>query len=216
MVSNINLIFQYQNRLLYNPLTTDYFKNPEKTGEIKEEDLTTLCHEVFDELFVKEIESYTKKIKNKWRSPQEYPLIIQINSLIKIKEYHDIDNLKCDEVFAEYLYKVSKLTNPEYFKRVARFVFLYRENLNIVNIKKYETPDEEEYSTNFNAEDAPDVSNEFIPEFLETEDMLFDYCKEEAIEITQNFCQWMYDSNYTSSKLTLISNQISNIKKLIK
>ena len=112
--------------------------------------------------------------------------------------------MKCDEVFAEYLYKVSKLTNAEYFKRIVRFVFLYRENLNEVNSKKLET--EEEYTLNHNAEDAPDISNEFITDFLETEDMIFDFCKEEAIEITQNFCQWMYDSNYTSSKLTLIGN----------
>ena len=32
------------------------------------------------------------------------------------------------------------------------------------------------------------------------------YNKEEAIDLTQNLCQWLYDNNFTCSKLSLINN----------
>ena len=64
----------------------------------------------------------------------------------------------------------------------------------------------EEYTQDNNAEDAPDISNEFVTEFLETDPSFFDFQKDEVIEITQNFCQWLYDNNFTCSKLSLISN----------
>ena len=56
------------------------------------------------------------------------------------------------------------------------------------------------------AEDVPDLSNEFINEFLDTDKNLFDFNKEDSIDLTQNLCHWMYENNFTSSKLTLISN----------
>ena len=108
----------------------------------------------------------------------------------------------CDEVFALYLLTIKDLTNPEFFKKMVKFVFLYWEHLN--NMKKI-TDSSADYSSTHNAEDAPDVSNEFITEFLDCENNTFDFDKNTAIELTQNFCQWMYDSNYTCSKLTLIN-----------
>ena len=93
------------------------------------------------------------------------------------------------------------------------FVTLFREFVNICDRKKkkdlqpsiniYEIPD---YTMENNPEDVPDLSNEFINDFLETEQNLFDFNKEDSIDLTQNFCHWMYENNFTSSKLSLISN----------
>ena len=63
-----------------------------------------------------------------------------------------------------------------------------------------------DFSEEFTCEDAPDISNEFILEFLQTDQMIMGYSKEEAIDLTQNLCQWLYDNNFTCSKLSLINN----------
>lgn len=62
-----------------------------------------------------------------------------------------------------------------------------------------------EYTEENNAEDAPDISNEFVTEYLESDTNMFGFNKEDVIEITQNFCQWLYDNNFTCSKLSLIN-----------
>ena len=128
---------------------------------------------------------------------------VKITTNKKVCSTIDTDNVLCDEVFALYLLAVKELTNPEYFKTMAKFIFLYWEHL---NYNKKVNNSSNNYTSHNNAEDAPDVSNEFITEFLDTENKLFDFDKETAIELTQNFCQWMYDSNFTCSKLTLINN----------
>ena len=52
----------------------------------------------------------------------------------------DKDMLTCDEILCMYLRDVSKRVNPDYYKSVLRFVFLYRECLNEYGwIKRYET-----------------------------------------------------------------------------
>ena len=82
---------------------------------------------------------------------------------------------------------------------------MFRECLNQQYYDKVKGEDKF-YSETFNAEDAPDISNEFVTEFLDCDNNVFDISKDEAIDITQNFCQWLYDNNYTCSKLSLITN----------
>jgi len=194
------------NKSQFNPLTMEYFKSSEKTGEVIKERVMPLCEEMFKELFYDNYEDYKDKLIRACDDSKDYPLFKNLSMIIKINKINDIDNIKCDEVFAEYLLKVSQSTCEDYFKnKVVKFVILYREFLNAH--KRKELNIQEEYSVINQAEDAPDVSNEFITEFLmDGDNSIFEYEKDEAIELTQNFCQWMYDSNYTSSKLTLISS----------
>ena len=120
------------------------------------------------------------------------------------------ENSNCDVIFYYYIFKVSRYARPEVFIRVLQFVILYREFVNYiyrdrVKTKLFETQ-QYEYTEVFNPEDIPDISNEFITEFLDVDNELFDYQRDEALDLTQNFCQWLYDNNYTCSKLTLISS----------
>lgn len=144
----------------------------------------------------------------KYDSPFEHPFISEIIKQARNPQKSlDAENCKCDEVFAEYLVKAAKFIKPEYAIKLIKFVLLFRENLNSLNRNKPNVNENENYSQIYNAEDAPDNSNEFVTDFLETtEESLFEFSKEEAVELTQNFCQWMYDNNYTCSKLSLISN----------
>ena len=117
----------------------------------------------------------------------------------------------------DYLNKMSLHVNPTYFTKLIIFVTLFREYVNIIEFKKKNKDlnndnielfknDSNEYTSIFSAEDVPDLSNEFINDFLDTDKNLFGFNKEDSIDLTQNFCHWMYENNFTSSKLTLISN----------
>jgi len=113
----------------------------------------------------------------------------------------DPENCKCDDVFFEYLVKVSKMCKDEYFYKILKFILLFRECLNYINREK---TGNSEYADISNPEDAPEISNEFVTEFMEDENQ-FNYNKEEVIDLTQNLCQYMYDNNFTCSKLSLIN-----------
>lgn len=186
----------------YNAATFDYFKCDSRTGEVEDDQVIPILSKVYNQIFPQSGETLFK-LENKYTDASQYPLIKEIKSQMDTSKTLDIENVLCDEVFAEYLLTVKKLVNAGFFERLVMFVFLYWENIN--SVKKAESG-EDNYTSKHNAEDAPDVSNEFITEFLESETGIGLFEKDEAIKLTQNFCQWMYDSNYTCSKLTLINN----------
>jgi len=115
----------------------------------------------------------------------------------------DPEKSKCSEVFAEYICTVARVSKPDFLEKIVIFVTLFIECL---NSSHKSTCTESEYTEINNAEDAPDISNEFVTEFLESDENYFNLNKEEIIDITQNFCQWLYDNNFTCSKLSLITN----------
>lgn len=135
----------------------------------------------------------------------DHPIYCTVMKLIKIKTGIDLepDSAKCDEVFSEYLLKSKNHCNKDYIQRLIKFVLLFREALNITLGDKLKLSNDEDYSSNYTAEDAPEISNEFITEYLEVDSFLLGFGREEAIELTMNFCQWMYDNNFTCSKLTI-------------
>ncbi len=135
-----------------------------------------------------------------------HPFFVKIQEFASTANMKQLDgeNSKCDEVFSDYVVKMARYCNEEYFVKLLKFVTLFRECVNIINKEK--APEGKEFSELSNAEDVPDISNEFITEFLDPEQNCFDISKEEAIDLTQNFCHWLYENNYTCSKLSLISN----------
>ena len=112
-----------------------------------------------------------------------------------------------DSVFIEYLNKMSAYCNPDYYVKLIKFVTLFREHSNQANAEKMGNNETNQvYTETHNAEDVPDSSNEFITDFINPEeknkDLGFD--KEECIDLTMNLCYWMYENNFTCSKLSLI------------
>ena len=120
-----------------------------------------------------------------------------------------------DNVFIDYLNKISLLVNPKYFIKIITFITLFRE---FINMKKKNKEDNIstnkyiEYTVINSAENLPLLSNEFINDFLDNDYLLFDFEKEEIIDLIQNFCNWLYINKFTSFKLTLISQE--NSKKI--
>ena len=217
-------------RMMYNPLSFDYFKHPERTGETLIERLDHIFNDVFNEVFInlRNVNEYNSNHIKLYEDIRDYTLFHKIidyyqeynqniinkvnNNLLAFNTNNNLDeNSKCDDVLAFYLFKVARNAKEECFEKVLRFVVLFRECLNyiykdtIVN-KTNDSIVNKEFSEEFTCEDAPDISNEFILEFLQTDQMIMGYSKEEAIDLTQNLCQWLYDNNFTCSKLSLINN----------
>lgn len=127
-------------------------------------------------------------------------------------------NRCCDEVFYEFLNFSRSKTNMTYFPFIFKFTVLFRECMNIYKNVELEIDKEtlkenipeqkKEYTQHFNAENVPDLCNEFVTEFMEKSDyfnMNSDLEKWELIELIQYFCHWLYESNYTSSRLSLLN-----------
>lgn len=137
-------------------------------------------------------------------SIEEHPFLNKF-----LQDSHDVnkkiekDDEISDIVFIDYLNKMSTHVNSNYYTRLIIFVTLFREYVNIA--KKDDNLSD--YTERTGAEDVPDLSNEFINDFLEPEKIdIFGFTKDEAIDLTQNFCHWMYENNFTCSKLSLINN----------
>ena len=197
----------------YNPQNLTFFTKEERTGKTDPQTQINKCiDEAFNDLY--NIES---KNRIDERNMKFYYNINEHPFLSKFKnDSHDINKMVGDEhqfadlVFIDYLNKMSEYCNPVYYTKLIKFVTLFREHSNIINCNKNRDniDDKDKVYTEFNdAEDVPDSSNEFITEFLEPENKNADlgFTREESIELTQNFCHWMYENNFTCSKLSLIN-----------
>jgi hypothetical protein len=191
--------------LKYNPLDISYFSHDDRKGESKNFEFA--IEEVFQLVYGKQhSERNQQKKMNRYENSASHPLFQKILEFIAtpVKQL-DGESAKCDEVFADYIIKMARYCNPTFFIRLLKFVTLFRECVNIINREKCK-PEVKEFAEVSNAEDVPDISNEFITEFLDPDQNCFEFSKDEAIDITQNLCHWLYENNFTCSKLSLISN----------
>ena len=202
-------------KIRFNPVNHSYFLKEERTGKTGPDEINRCIDEAFKELYSQEsrYRNNIREMKN-YNSVDEHPFLSRFK-----KDSHDLnlningeEEIFTDTVLMNYLNKMSQFCNSKYFIRLIKFITLFREHVNQINKSKVEEKNngiEKEYTEIFNAEDVPDSSNEFITEFLDptgrNED--FGYSKEECIDLTQNLCFWMYDNNFTCSKLSLIHNE---------
>ena len=197
----------------YNPINLTYFKKEERAGKTNLNEIDNCINIAFSELYSKEYKS-----RNDLREMKFYFSVEQHPFLNKFKNYvHDINQKKknnqetADKVLMQYLFTLSEFCNPEYFTKLIKFVTLFREHVNIFNAKVNENNNaiQKEYTEINDAEDVPNSSNEFITDFLQpdikNED--FSFSKEESIDLTQNLCLWMFDNNFSCSKISLIKKE---------
>jgi len=123
-----------------------------------------------------------------------------------------------DDIFCEFILHISMNTNKSFLMIVLKIVILLRtfinkyKNIQMEMYKKYfpnKMLGNKEFTEYFDSENVPDLCNEFVSEYLWS----FDYFGlntdnniSEIIEIIQYFCYWLYENNYTTSKLTLFKS----------
>ena len=183
----------------------------ERTGKTEPSEINQCIDIAFNELYSEEFKrrNENREMKN-YESINTHPFLGQFK-----QDPHDIsksvvnEHEMADLVLIDYLNKMSIFCNEQYYIKLIKFVTLFREHVNLYNSKldknKY---GEQEYTKIKDAEDVPDCSNEFITDFMHPEgnEVDFGFTKDESIDLTQNLCYWMYENNFTCSKLSLINN----------
>ena len=197
----------------YNPNNLSFFSKEERTGHIESSEINKCIEIAFKEIYSEEFKNKIKEMSDMkfYESVNDHPFLNRF-----LQDVHDTSKNAINEheiadiVLIDYLNKMSMFCNENYYIKLIKFVTLFREHVNIYNSRidkvKY---GEEEYTTKNDAEDVPDCSNEFITDFLHPEgsENNFGFSKEESIDLTQNLCYWMYENNFTCSKLSLINTE---------
>lgn len=188
----------------------DYFKNPKIFGKTNLSEIASNSQffvEIFNEIYLKnrsESNGQRDLTVNNHKFFKDF--ISFVNAPIKNEE----ENEPIDSILCVYLSKVAEVCKKETFQMIFKFITLYRDCINYFYKERVKEEGGIQYTECKNAEDAPDISNEFITEYLGLDEHSFNFQSQEVIEITQNFCQWLYDNNYTCSKLTLIPQEESS------
>ena len=196
----------------FNPINSTYFAKEGRAGKTSlETEINDCIENAFKELYIPEKRTVIENRGIKfYMGLEEHPFLLKFKN-----DPHDINKTGeeqqiADLVFIEYLNKMSTHCNPEYYTKLIKFVTLFREHSNLINAHNESTnEDNKPYTEVKSAEDVPDTSNEFITDFLNPEENGNDlgFTKEEAIDLTQNLCYWMYENNFTCSKLSLIRDK---------
>jgi len=186
-----------------------YFEqeNRVKKGNNTLEISQPIIERVFKEIVLPYKENYLKE----YNSVDDHPLCRLLKEAVANPQSIPLkvnpgDTKKFDQVASEYLRDVIKKTNEEYFVFIFKFVILFRECINV--LFNAENKSHKEYCEDNGAEVAPDKCNEFITEFLEKHNYFglnSEDLKYEIIEIIQQFCYWLFENGYTSSRLSLVS-----------
>lgn len=135
---------------------------------------------------------------------------------------------KCDEIFAIYIDFMKERSKEAFCVKIITFCLLYRECLNqsasALEQGKKNLPQsvlfqekiskESEYCLQNNAEQMPDIANDFIARFLHTWKGTIDI--NEMKELTFHFCNWIFFNSYTCSLIHLNPNPFDDVIKEIK
>lgn len=117
-----------------------------------------------------------------------------------------------DHILVVYLIHFCKVTNVDLLIDLAiTFVILLREYLNVVgwdyrakffmNGVKVTYNRIGEYTSYCSSEDIPDHINDFLSVFIEMDENKFGLLEKELLDITQNFCNWLFVNNFTNFKI---------------
>ena len=132
----------------------------------------------------------------------------------------DRQKMLVDEIFALYLYRMSNRINIQYYKIVLAYVIFFRECLNQYGwAKKIESEgikvdsnpelkldiETKLFCLVNNAEHAPEICNEFVTVYMEYKKNVYYIPKYDQIDLTINLCHWLFECQFTCSKLSMIS-----------
>lgn len=126
----------------------------------------------------------------------------------ELSHYDKLDML-VDEIFALYLYRVSRKTNEMFYKTILAYVIFFRECLNKLGWQKRiesdevlleEQPELAEAARNYEfcltntAEHAPEICNDFVTIYMDKNRHLMEISKPDQIDLTINLCHWLFEN----------------------
>ena len=181
------------------------FFNENGRGPEKEKsfDALPLVQEAFTSIYKSSLSNQLFSKPNTWSDiPVLSNLVSKNDVLDKTK-----NGKTCDEVFTEYLSNFMNKTNEKYFLFMIKFVLLFRECYDLSENKDKKEHEKKAVTNILSPKNLPVLCNDFYCDFLELNDFfgMNDDEKLEIIEIIQHFCTWLFNNNYTNSKLSLAS-----------
>ena len=180
--------------------------------DVVKNDLRIIFKQCQQELFneIDDVENYSfyQLIVENWE--KEIPDLIQ-ECFIAINKIEDplnkIQSYNLDVILFTYLKEFYKNANLEYFWFMIKFIVLFRECVNRLRADLVKKDQQNKlYSEIYNCENAPEVCNDFLLEFMEPYDY-FGMNKEELIELILHFCYWLNFKEYTHLNLSLLNNK---------
>lgn len=160
-------------------LYTTFFENDLRKKNEEKFDIDKAYKDNFDNLYTK----YKEKVFVNANQPEDLSFFIE-------------NEKSCDYAFDKYLKYAYQMTNRNYFDFLFKFVVMFKE---CINLKKGEM-----YTRSNNADIVPDMCNDFVSDFLEKNNF-FGMDINELILAIQHCCHWLWETHYTTSKLTLMS-----------
>lgn len=139
---------------------------------------------------------------------------------ISIPANYEKEKLFVDNILIIYLILLVEITRETIFTQiVVKFIFLFREYLNLLGWDHFkyledfgminEFSAKGEFCTTCSCEELPEMVNDFVAVFLECDARLASEKKEMA-DIVLNFCNWLFINNLTNYKVNRF-NEISTI-----
>lgn len=211
----------------YNVFFTNETRKPLSLDQTVNDKLITL--EIIQKFLSDALRHYQSEINTNYTNIETYPLYkividnwdkenpdIEQESYLddyknkKNQKPEDLKKIKSpciDGLFYLYLKEFSKKTNKDYFWFMVKFIILFRESINIQKknmvIKEIIAEEKNEFTQLYNAEEIPELCNDFCLDFMEPH-QFFGLNKDELIELIQHFCFWLYTNQYSMSHLTLL------------
>lgn len=189
---------------LYDPKKPDFFFHEKRKGKTPTENINNIAKRAFIIIYEENKEKVMKIKKEEkmkiYNNIEEHPFLARFINEAHIDEFIDKNDI-IDNVLILYLNHIAKICNENYYEKLIIFITLFREYINIF----HKTSNNKEYTTIKNAQDVPDMCNEFINEFLfpDENEINFGLEKQEVIDLTTNLCSWMYTHDFTELKIYL-------------
>ena len=152
--------------------------------------------------------SFYNLVINNWNNSNNNLEEKSYRSMINCIQGEEILNKPpIDTVFFLYMKYLFNKVNKDYFTLCVKYLIIFREYINRekkeeIN-KKYIDENKKEYTQIYNAEIIPDLFNDFLIDFMESNNY-FGLDKDEIIKIIEYFCFWLNLEGYTDSHISKI------------
>ena len=195
---------------IYNPYTKEFFMDESRSGKVDKGEFNIIIQKAFDNLYTQsnsiKINNNNMKIYKKINEHSFFKKFLedkhdQYKTIINPDEIIDI-------VFMNYLNKASSLCNENFYIKLICLIVLFRDFINKSNEKNIE----DDYTENNEAEEVPNFTNSFIEKFFfgEENENFLGLTYKDVEGILLNLCQWLYEHNYTSFRLSIKDNNNDN------
>jgi hypothetical protein len=126
-----------------------------------------------------------------------------------------------DKIFIIYLVYFSKVTrDSRMVELITQFIILFREHINIVGPEykksfqkfgiKLDFNPSSPYTSFNDCFDVPNYINDFISVFINMKGLNFEYKVNEILDISQNFCNWLFVNKFTNFKIATNKNELND------